>query len=234
MSSNGIVGPGPHFSSSAKYRYYAALILTLLGVAFHAVSGYVWSIGGNPLNEPLLLKNGELLTKEFKVPISSRYLVFLRIMHSQNRELIHLVGGHYVVKPDGSGVNVPAIRIPMEWNVYREGRRIAGATAGAYNGADFTSDYVGRRLGEFYAERGTYRLSVKVLDDIPELMRADTRVTVEWPNLKDVSGSVLLDLMKVGSLLLWFVLLPTCIALWFMVAMDLVGKVLGKIGKTRP
>jgi biopolymer transport protein ExbD len=127
-----------------------------------------------PLEESVSLSPGHIRTREFKINVPSKYLVYLELDRKRNFvELECFVG----FGKECSGT--PSI-LSVSWTISSAGRIVAEGGTKSDQRVFETQDVVGRDLGFFYIEESEqFVLDVNVLADASRLNSANPRLKVE-------------------------------------------------------
>lgn len=190
----------------------AGLTLFLVGAIIQAI-GQLWVSTRHwvPLDIPITLSPGEVISKEFKINSSALY--FIQVVAQKNLPfdtLNCLLGTYgnplrlYGIWGSSAGhtCEEPPV-IEATWTLSNRGHVIANDTSNTFIPEGWTDLYISKGLGSFQGEYGrSYKLEVHFLKDGRRLAGCNPHLVVE------VSGEWMkgIQLMRAASILLTAVL----------------------------
>jgi hypothetical protein len=182
------------------------LTLVLVGALIQAI-GLLWvsTRHWTPVDIPITLSPGEIISKEFKINSSALY--FIQVVAQKNLPfdtLNCLLGTYGIWGTSFAGHTCEESSvIDATWTLSSRGHVIANDTSNTFIPDGWTNLYISKGLGSFQGEYGrSYKLEVHFLKDGRRLAGCNPHLTV-WVSGEWMKG---IQLMRAASILLTAVL----------------------------
>lgn len=129
-----------------------------------------------PIDIPIAITPGHVLTHEFKVNLSRHYTIEIEAKkHIPFDTLNCLLGMETMVK----GCNQPSV-VKANWALMSGGRMVAMGSSDTDQGGGWAQETIAREIGNFESQRGLpYVLDINFLEDGRALSATDPHLKVE-------------------------------------------------------
>jgi len=161
--------------------------LILVGLAIQAI-GLLWvsTRHWTPVDIPITLSPGEIISKEFKINISAPYLISIVVQKNLPFDTLNCLLGTWTNwAGNPRRCESTSSVIEATWTLSSRGHVIANGTSNTNIGNDWANLDISKGLGKFQGEYGrSYKLEVNFLKDGRRLAGCNPRLEVavsdEW------------------------------------------------------
>jgi hypothetical protein len=174
--------------------------LICVGLAYLVGNRFNWE----PLKQSVVLAPGPIESPQFKTDKDGYYEIAIDLDKSMDEERAACLLGMDPAE-DSQHCEGMAGVVDINWTLTRDGQKVVEG-----NSADsrevYTSDRVGRVIGEFWGTRGSrYALALKVKKDGKALASADPRLVVKMNDLDSKDYAVASQILFFGGISFGFV-----------------------------
>lgn len=171
-----------------------------IGLAYLVGNRYDWE----PLQESVQLSPGPIETGQFRTDKDGYYEIAIDIDKGRDEERAACLLGADPAQTAEACKDTAGV-VDISWSVTRDGQKVAEG-----NSADsrelYTSDRIGRVIGEFWGTRGSrYTLGLKVNKDGKALASADPRLIVKMNDTDSKDYAITSQVLFFGGISFGFV-----------------------------
>jgi Domain of unknown function (DUF5625) len=131
------------------------------------------------LDEPISLSPPGHVEKEIRAPLPEPYSLELQFWFDKNsREKVRRLAGNWIYR---DGRQMPSgVAVPIRWSVRdkRSDQEVVSDEATSFGSNAFSATYYARPVGRLELDRGTYRVRVEVVSDVPQFSDVPVRIAL--------------------------------------------------------
>lgn len=187
-------------TSKFKGIWWLLAGLLCIGLAYLIGNRFNWE----PLKQSVVLAPGPIETPQFKTDKDGYYEIAVDLDKSMDQERAACLLGMDPAE-DSQGCQGMAGVVDINWIVTRAGEKVAEGRS-ADSREVYSSDRVGRVIGEFWGTRGSrYALALKINKDAKALASADPRLVVKMNDKDSKDYAITSQILFFGGISFGFV-----------------------------